>query len=90
VYGGTVEAITDVCREHEERVHDRVAVLAWCEMVRAIVALAQRVSLDETRTVTQSANELARSEALDDVVCLLAAMFHTHPDYDPAWAVWGG
>jgi hypothetical protein len=35
-FGGTVEAITDIAREHDEQIHRRTRVLAECESKRQI------------------------------------------------------
>jgi len=43
-FGGTVEAITDIARDHEDRIHAHARVLAECAAKRAVIAACTKIT----------------------------------------------
>jgi len=86
-YGGTAEAITATCQEHEERVHRRSRVLAECAAKRAIVD--SRATFERGRSAEREIGmKLTMGgcvAGIDVALKFLALPYADHPDYDEAW-----
>lgn len=91
-YGGTVEAITAMCEEHADHIHQRWLVLRAVEAHRKIVALHALVPdefADEYYRGACRRCDTSGPEAQGypcDTLRALASIWADHDDYDPAWA----
>ena len=76
-FGGTREAIEEIAREHDEKIHHRSRVLAECEAKRRIVERCTPLANLQVRRQTRT---LAHDVLLD-----LALPYADHPDYRQEW-----
>ena len=91
IYGGTVKAITESAREHEERFHRRARVLAECESKRRIVALHRLWRVPESNDdwlggckVCTDGGPVAQGWPCDTLRALVLP-YATHPDFREEW-----
>ena len=76
-YGGTVEAMTQIAREHEESIHRRSRVLADCEAKRRILRDPLVHSFLDQARLSVAGERLLRA---------LALPYADHVDYQREWA----
>lgn len=85
-FGGTVSAITEVAREHAEKIHRRPRVLAECEAKRQAIRAAWQDHLHiEGEWMCRSTETLEADNDQPMVVRYLAQPYANRPDFQEDW-----
>ena len=83
-FGGTVDAITEIAKEHDEQIHQRARVLREAEAKRAIVQQAA-VATAWDEAVENEWGGTGKPDPGDVILRALAAVYADHADYRDEW-----